>query len=231
VDDPGPSPDREHDDARAVLAALLANAAIGRFPPAEGRVDVLAQPSDRDAGVISLTGYAVIFADTDAAWVTAQLPAGDLSGPLTASFLHALGQRLGRYTGSADVLTCASPLMGPPPPDLGLRELTSSARASHPRILRALRHRDEVRVWEVAGAVLMLGRGVAGRFEVAVEVDPACRGRGLGTRLASAARHLVPGGAPLWAQIAPGNAASVRAFLAAGFQPIGAEALLGRDPS
>ncbi|NGN62857.1 GNAT family N-acetyltransferase, partial [Streptomyces sp. A7024] len=52
------------------------------------------------------------------------------------------------------------------------------------------------------------------------------QGAGLGRRLAAAARRLVPDGAPLWAQIAPGNAASVRAFLAAGFRPVGAEALL-----
>jgi RimJ/RimL family protein N-acetyltransferase len=72
----------------------------------------------------------------------------------------------------------------------------------------------------------MLGRGVAGRWEVGVEVEPGYRGKGLGRELAVAARHLVPGGAPLWAQIAPGNAASVRAFLAAGYRPVGAEALL-----
>jgi RimJ/RimL family protein N-acetyltransferase len=36
----------------------------------------------------------------------------------------------------------------------------------------------------------------------------------------------VPDGAPLWAQISPANAASVRAFLAAGFRPVGAEAHL-----
>jgi hypothetical protein len=30
----------------------------------------------------------------------------------------------------------------------------------------------------------------------------------------------------IWAQVAPGNAASVRAILAAGFSPVGAEALL-----
>jgi len=59
-----------------------------------------------------------------------------------------------------------------------------------------------------------------------VEIDPGCRGRGLGRELVAAARHLVPDGTPLWAQIAPGNAASVRAFLAAGYQPVGAEALL-----
>lgn len=231
MNDEDPSPEHQHRAARAVLSELLARAAAGEFPPADGRVDILPQPSDRDAGVISLTGYAVIFADADAAWLTTQLPADDLSGPLTASFLHALGQQLGRYTRSVDMLTCAAALTGPPPGDLGLEELTNSAGISHPRILRALRHRDEVRVWHTPGGVLMVGRGVAGRFEVAVEVDPAHQNRGLGTRLATAARHLVPAGAPLWAQIAPANAASVRAFLAAGFQPIGAEALLSHDPS
>jgi hypothetical protein len=30
----------------------------------------------------------------------------------------------------------------------------------------------------------------------------------------------------VWAQVSPGNAASVRAFLAAGYRPVGAEALL-----
>jgi hypothetical protein len=63
------------------------------------------------------------------------------------------------------------------------------------------------------------------------DADPAwirSRDHGLGRTLVTAARHLVPGGAPLWAQIAPGNAASVRAFLAAGFAPVGGEALLLR---
>ncbi len=46
----------------------------------------------------------------------------------------------------------------------------------------------------------------------------------------AAARHLVPGGAPLWAQITPGNAASVRAFLAAGYRPAGSEVLLRAGP-
>jgi RimJ/RimL family protein N-acetyltransferase len=97
------------------------------------------------------------------------------------------------------------------------------------RLERALRYRDDVRAWGVSGGVLILGRGVAGRWEVSVELEPDYRGQRLGRDLITAARHLVPGGAPLWAQIAPGNAASVRAFLAAGYQPVGAEALFPLD--
>jgi hypothetical protein len=83
-----------------------------------------------------------------------------------------------------------------------------------------------VRVWAADGGVLVLGRGVAGRWEAAIEVDEPARHRGLGRSLAVAARHLVPDGAPIWSQQATGNARSIRAFQAAGYRPIAAEALL-----
>jgi GNAT superfamily N-acetyltransferase len=92
--------------------------------------------------------------------------------------------------------------------------------------VRARRFRDDVRVWETEGGVLILGRAVADRWEVAIEVEEAARHRGLGRLLAAAARHLAPGGCPVWAQSAPGNARSVRAFQAAGYRPVGAEILL-----
>jgi hypothetical protein len=209
------------------LTAILAAAADGQFPAADGQATIMSQPCERDAGVIAFTGHFLVFADADPDWLASQLPPGDFSAPLGTPFLHALGTRLRRSAPSVDLLTCAAPLPGPP-----LVALDREADPAHPRIQRALRYRDEVRAWRADGGVLMLGRGVAGRWEVAIEVDPARRDRGLGTSLAMAARHLVPGGAPLWAQIAPGNAASVRAFLAAGFRPMGAEALLstaGRD--
>jgi hypothetical protein len=40
--------------------------------------------------------------------------------------------------------------------------------------------------------------------------------------------HLLPEGEVIWAQQAPGNATSARAFQAAGFRPVGAEVLLVR---
>ena len=208
------------------LEGILDQAAEGRYPPPDGGVTILpAQSSPRAAGVIAFTAHAVIFIDADAEWVAGLLPPGDLSAPLTPAFLDALCARTGRQAQSTDVLGLATPLPGRP--DIDLRRLaTSSGDPLHPRLARAHRYRDDVRAWQADGGIVMLGRGVGGRWEVAVEVDPDRQSRGLGRRLARAARHLVPGGAPLWAQIAPGNVASMRAFLAAGYVPAGAEALL-----
>ena len=57
--------------------------------------------------------------------------------------------------------------------------------------------------------------------------DGAVRYRRVG-RLVAAARHLTPPGEPLFAQVAAGNAASLRAVGAAGFRPLGAEVLFDR---
>jgi GNAT superfamily N-acetyltransferase len=220
------------------LAALLARVAAGHYPAPDGGITIMPQPSPRDCGVISFTAHSVIFTDADPGWVRAQLPDGDLGAPMSLRFLQALGAQTGRTAAGdgraanpgrsshvVDMLWLTESLPGAP----GIR-LTRTAHASHPRVAQALLYRDNVMVWAADGGIVVLGRGVAGRWEVGVEVEPGHRGRGLGRELAAAARHLIPAGAPMWAQIAPGNAASVRAFLAAGYCPVGAEALLTRPP-
>ena len=205
------------------LAELLLAVEAGAFPPADGGLTVVPQPSPRHAAVLAFTAHHVVAADADPSWVRQQLPEADLSAPLNPPFLSALCGKLGRRVNNVDLVTLAAPLPGPVP----LR-LDPVADRDHPRVRRALRYRDDVSVWTVEGGVVLLGRGLGGRWETAVEVDPAYRGRGLGRALATAARHLAPEGRMVWAQVAPGNAASVRAFLAAGFRPVGAEALLVR---
>ncbi|MFF4186464.1 GNAT family N-acetyltransferase [Streptomyces sp. NPDC001691] len=205
------------------LGDILAAAARGQFPPANGGTTVVAQPGHRDAGVLAFTAHSVIFLDEDEEWLRAALARTD-ADPLGASmnpgFLAALMARTGRSMNCVDLLTCATALPGEP--DVALTEIEDP---EHPRVARALKFRDDVRVWAADGGVLILGRGVAGRWEVAVELDASARGRGLGVQLATAARHLVPDQV-LWAQQSPGNARSVRTFQAAGFRPVGSEALL-----
>ncbi|NEC87413.1 GNAT family N-acetyltransferase [Streptomyces sp. SID12501] len=205
------------------LKDILDSVARGVFPPPDGRTTIVPQASHRDAGVLSFTAHAVVFTDEDPEWVRRTLAGVDsdaLSAPMNPRFLAALMDRTGRSNETIDLLAVASPVPGDPP--LTLTEIDDPG---HHRIARAHKHRDDVRVWAADGGVLILGRGVAGRLEAAVEVTEAVRHRGLGRSLASAARQL-SGGEPVWAQMAPGNARSVRAFQAAGFVPVGGEALL-----
>ncbi|MEV8455346.1 GNAT family N-acetyltransferase [Streptomyces sp. NPDC052095] len=205
------------------LARILADAAQGRFPPADGGTTVVRQPGARDAGVLAFTAHSVVFLDEDPGWVRSVLagtPGDPLAATMNPHFLGALLARTGRHMNTVDLLTVAGALPGEP--EIALREIEDP---EHPRVARALEYRDGVRVWAADGGVVVLGRGVAGRWETAVEVDEEARGRGLGVRLARAARHLVPD-AVVWAQQSPGNARSVRTFQAAGYRPVGSEALL-----
>ncbi|MDT9689731.1 GNAT family N-acetyltransferase [Streptomyces sp. P9(2023)] len=205
------------------MARILAAAAHGEFPPPDGSTTIVPQPSPRDAGVLAFTAHSVVFTDEDPAWVRKQLAAVD-SDPLAASmnpeFLIALMRRTGLRMNTVDLLTVAPALPGAP--ELTLREIEDP---DHPRVARAMKYRDDVRVWAAAGGVVILGRGVAGRWEAAIEVDERVRHRGIGRALALAARHLTPGDV-VWAQQSPGNARSVRVFQAAGYRPIASEALL-----
>ncbi|MFE2720820.1 GNAT family N-acetyltransferase [Kitasatospora sp. NPDC059327] len=206
------------------MREILADAAGGVFPPSDGSVTVVPQPSAREAGVLSFSAHAVVFTDEDPAWVHAVLaavPSDPPAAPLCPPFLTAFAERTGRVVNNIDLLTVAGRLPGDPP-----LPLEPVADREHPRVVRALRYREDVRVFTVDGGVLVLGRGVAGRWECAIEVDPRARGLGLGRQLALAARHLLPAGEWIWSQQAPGNATSVRAFQAAGYRPVGAETLL-----
>ncbi|MFH8243098.1 GNAT family N-acetyltransferase [Streptomyces sp. NPDC018321] len=210
------------------LRDILEAAGRGLFPVADGGITVVPQHGERDAGVIAFTAHSVVFTDEEEGWVRGTLEALEALGcdPLAAAmnsrFLSALGERAGRTNDTIDVLLTGAPLPGRP--EVALEEV---AGPGHPRVVAAGRRRGGVRVWAADGGVLVLGRGVAGRLEVAVEVAEGARHRGLGRRLATAARRLA-GGEPVWAQIAAGNARSLRAFQAAGYRPVGSEALFLR---
>ncbi|MFB7082455.1 GNAT family N-acetyltransferase [Streptomyces sp. NPDC056308] len=204
------------------LVRILTDAAHGRFPPPDGSTTVVGQPDARDAGVLAFTAHSVVFTDEDPECVRdvlAATPGDELAATMNPYFLSALLARTGRHMNTIDLLTVADALPGEP--EIALREI---ADPEHPRVARAMKYRDEVRVWSADGGVVILGRGVAGRWETAIEVAEEARGRGLGERLARAARHLVPDSV-VWAQQSPGNARSVRTFQAAGYRPVGSEAL------
>lgn len=207
------------------LRDILDAAAKGVFPDPDGSVTVVPQTCARDAGVLAFTAHTVVFTDEPEAWVREALAAtgcDPLAASMNARFLAAFMDRTGRVHDTIDLLTAAPALAGPPP--CALREIRDR---EHPRVVRALTHRDAVRVWETAdgAGVLVLGRGIGGRTEAAIEVAEDLRHRGLGRQLALAARHLTTDEF-VWSQQSPGNARSVRVFQAAGYRPVGSEALM-----
>jgi hypothetical protein len=93
----------------------------------------------------------------------------------------------------------------------------------HPRVLHARSWRDDVRVLgrrpgEGRGGLVTLARGIAGLPELSIAVDTV--GRGHGAELLADALALPRYGDPVWACVAPGNVASLRLFLRAGFEPV-----------
>jgi GNAT superfamily N-acetyltransferase len=209
------------------LRVMLDAAASGRFPAPDGEIEVVPSPGDCVGAIVAFTGHFVLAAGVAPADVRARAPRGDFSVPLSPPFLTWVGERIDAVAGTHDVLLAAPAETGPLPHEL---EEVDAGELSHPRIDRAARYRQSLRVYATPArdALLVLGHGLCGRWECAFEVDPGARSRGLGRELARAARRLVPSDAWVWAQVAPGNAASLRAVTAAGYRPIGAEVLFTR---
>jgi GNAT superfamily N-acetyltransferase len=203
------------------LDGLFRNLEQGIFPPPDLGVTRVPRPSPRADAVIATTGHVVVAVDAGEQWLDQHVPVGDPGAAFNPPFLRALELHLNRRVNNIDLMTHAAHVDGLP--DVALKPITDQ---SHPRVRRALRYRDDLTVYACPGGVLVIGRGLAGRWEAAIEVEPEARGRGLGRSLAAAARNLVPEDRGIWAQIAPGNAASLRSFLAAGYVPMGQEALL-----
>jgi hypothetical protein len=206
------------------LHEVLVSAAGGHFPPADGGVDVL-PPDDHGAGaVVELTGHAFVLTerDPDAVLAAGADGFGGASQPDLVRWLAGAGG----WVGSHDAVLVARgrgtasgtvPLLAP------RHDLDD-----HPRVVRSRDHRRNVEVHGDDVGFVTLGDGLVGRREISVELLAVDRGdRGEGRRLIAAALALVPEGELLWAQVAPGNAASLRSFLSCGFAPIGAEILLG----
>jgi GNAT superfamily N-acetyltransferase len=206
-----------------VLLDVFAAAAGGRLPPPDGRVEVHSGLVGKAAAVVAFPAHFYVLASVDPGWVLERLPPGDYSAPLGARFLVALADRIGAHIGASDAVLAA--FAHGRETGVYLREITDD---HHPRIRRAHRYRDDVRAWRTKDGMghVVLGRGLAGRWEVSYEVEPAARGQGLGRALATAALGLLPAGTPVFAQVSPGNSVSLRATLAAGYRPIGGEVLL-----
>jgi hypothetical protein len=205
-----------------VILDLLHAAARGSFPPEDGRTEVVAAVAGAPAAVLSFTAHHVVAAGVPADEVLARVDPGDLKGPLAPGVLIWLGERTGLVAGSLDVVLAWVP--GRTADAAAVREVEPG---DQPRVVRARRWRRELRVFEGDGGMVLLGRGLAGRLELSVEVARGDRDRGLARRLVAGALAAAAPREPVFAQVAAANAASLRALQPAGFAAVGAEVLFG----
>jgi len=210
------------DHVRGVLEAC----ARGTHPDPDGRVEFVGAGTSPTDGVLAFYGRFIVAGPLDPRRAASLLPDGDLNAPHSPSFLSWCAAELEASPGSLDVVLSAIGTGSAPP--LELVEL--DAGSDHPRVARAVTWRTDCRVFTTRdqAGTLILGRGLAGRLEMAFEVDEEAQGRGLGQTLASAAVALTPPGDIVFAQVSPGNVASMRCVLATGYQPIGSEVLFLR---
>ncbi len=205
------------------FAAVLEAAAAGSFPPADGAVEVLTPDPSGWWAVVAFTGHAYVLADVDPDELRAA-GADGYGGALHPPALSLIAGP-GGTIGSVDAVLVA---LAEPGPVLPRRDDLDD----HPRAQRARHHRRDVEVYADDDGLVVLGRGLVGRRELAVELfDPAAAGgAGHGRRLIRAGLAALAPGERCWAQVSPGNAASLRAFLACGFVPIGSEVILQPAP-
>jgi hypothetical protein len=196
-----------------LLTQVLAEAIDGRFPPADAVAEVVAPSDDGAEAVLALTAHAFVATALPPEVVRAQRIDG-LGRAVEPEFLLWLAGP-GGYVGSHDVVLGRLATEGH-------AALAATERfTNHNRVGLARSRRQDVMVLDDPHGIVTLGRNPFGWLELGVEVFPEKRLKGHGRRLIEQTLKVPPSGEPLFAHVAPGNAASLRAFLAAGFRPLG----------
>jgi hypothetical protein len=198
------------------LHRVLLDAVAGRFPPVDGGVDVVAPMAGDHHAVVEFTGHSFVLTDRDRDDVLAR-DADGYGGASHPDLLRWLAGPDG-WIGSHDAVLAARGTGGG-------RLVERDDLDDHPRVVRSRRHRRDVGVYGDETGVVTIGRGLVDRLELSFEVFDGASA-GAGRRLVIEALGLVPEGDVVFVQVAPGNAASLRAVLSCGFVPIGAETLL-----
>lgn len=208
------------------LGKLISSAADGHFLPADGtwqRVQPWRPPLE---AIISFTGHAVMAVSSDLPDnVLIALGADGFGGAHDPRLVTALAGP-DAWIDSLDVLLAARGTADSP------RLVHRPDLATHSRARFAAEVRDDLEIFGYPdadrSAVAILSKGVAGLLELSFEVEPEHR-PGAGTALVKDALSVVPAEELVVTAVAPGNAASLRAVLKAGFTPLGSLQLFRRN--
>ncbi|MEO6126580.1 MAG: hypothetical protein ABIR32_23000 [Ilumatobacteraceae bacterium] len=199
------------------LLAILDAAADGRFPAADGGVIYSPAFDDEREAVIGFTGHAVIASRLGSDRFADLQPDG-----FGAAYSPALLLRLaeGGTVGDIDVMLVGRGT------GIGSAIDRTDRWDDHNRARFARQLRRDVDVYGDERGFFTIGTGLAGRRELSIEIVDTLHGSGVGRTMITESLAALPAGELLYAGIAPGNARSLRSFLASGFVPIGSEVVI-----
>jgi GNAT superfamily N-acetyltransferase len=206
-------PDHVHEPAVTPLGRLLLDASDGRFPPSDGSCRVLPPETGSSVEwVVSFTGHAVL--------VTAHPDASARAATLDGFGASLAPDVLLWLAGDGGTVGCQDAVLVARGRGTGTPLRPRDDVANHPRVRDARALRADVRVLGDERGFVTVGYGLGGLLELGIEVAPDRVGSGVGRALLGDALASLPTGATVLAQVTPGNARSLRSFLAAGFVPI-----------
>lgn len=208
-------------DTTHPLLRYFLDAADGRFPPVDGGVTMTGPLAGGLECSVAFTGHAVIATALPEEEIRSFGPDGFGASLAPGLLCHLAGR--GGWIDAIDATLAARGTGGAGGTPLPERhDLDDHSRVRHARELRT-----GVCVYGDERGLVTLSEGLAGRRELSTELhEPAGGGRRLGRSLLRDALALVPEGEPVFAAVSPGNARSLRAFLAVGFAPLGSEVLV-----
>jgi hypothetical protein len=224
-----PSADEQSGARRHPLGELIIAAAAGQFPDPDGGWQRVPPWRPGLEAIVSFTGHAVFAVAPD-------IPDHRLAALGADGFGGAHDPRLiAALAGPEGWIDCLDMLMarhgtgsvGAARPLVDRPDLATHPRAKFAGQIRGgpqvLGYPDPSR-----SALAIISQGIAGLTELSFELESGRRGRGVGSKLAADALSMIPAGQIAVAAVAPGNAASVRALLTAGFVPLGSLQLFRR---
>ncbi|MCE1178437.1 MAG: N-acetyltransferase [Micrococcales bacterium] len=210
---------------RHALADVLEAARLGRHPAPDGGWTRLPRYRAGTDAVVALTGHAYLCTET--ALTDDELTALGVDG-IGGAHAPQVALALAGAGGWMDVLDAVLLGVGRGRPDGALARRPDLDL--HPRVVHGGRMREDVVAWgyrDLARTdVVSVGRGVGGLLEIGLEVATP----GQGSTIVSDTLDAMPAGETVVASVSPGNARSLRAFLRAGFVPIGSvQVIVPRD--
>lgn len=199
------------------LLPIYLRAARGEFPPADGLAIFMPPTQLGQAAVVSFTARSYI-ATSHTPLDFADLRLNGFGSALQPNVLARLAGGTGHIFLTDMTLVGRGQGGGSLPPRGDLE--------GHIRVRYARTLRKNVRVHGDERGFITLSNGLAGRPEMSIELTSGTENHGTGRALIGEALKLTPIGEPLFAAVSPGNARSLRAFLAMGFMPIGSETII-----